>query len=235
MFFTGFPQPWRSLFRGLFAAFVIVFVVGLVTDVDDGVVTGVLLGIVAIQLGLGIYVRRRGLLEQPQPGGRWTGPRTSGGRVALGAAAGLAIGLVITALNGGFDTDDGDDSVGANPNPPPGVVSSFRSPAGVVCRLTAREARCGIAEFSFVIPRAGPSSCADGRPFIAGVAAGDTTFGCQFALPAEEDSSLMPAEGSIKQGPLSCSSSPAGGVHCVSERTRAAHGFTLSAEHFEAF
>jgi len=234
--FVRLPQPWRSLGVCLFVAFWIVFVIGLVTDVSDGVVTGLLLGIIAIQIGLGIYARRRGLIEQPQTGGRRRWPRTSGGRAALGAAVGLGIGLVITALNGGFDTGGraSDDTVGANPHPPPGVVTNVRSPAGVVCRLTAKEARCGVVEFNFT-PPSGPSSCPEGHPYVVGVAAGPPIFGCQLGLPAEEDAPPMPTDGSITHGPISCSNALAGGVRCVSKRTRSNHGFILSGENLRVF
>jgi hypothetical protein len=236
VFFARLPQPWRSLSMGLFVTFCIVLVVGLVTDVNDGVVTGVLLGIAAIQIGLGIYVRRRGLIEQPQPGGHPRWPRTSGGRTALGAAIGLAIGLVITALNGGFDTGGGasHDSVVPNRHPPPGAVTNFRSPAGVFCRLTAKEARCGIVEFTFA-PPSGPSSCPGGGSYVVGVAAGHPTFGCQSRLPAEEEPSLMPTHGSLTRGSISCWNGPADGVRCVSRRTQSNHGFMLSGENLRVF
>src|SRR5262245_9099134 len=228
MFFAGFPQPWRTVLLGLLIAFVAVFVVGLVSNVNDGLITGILVAIVTLQIAVRLYLRGRGL-EPPPP------PRRAR-QYVWWITIGLGLGIVITALNGGFASKDGSSS---GPPLPPGpsperlAHTTFRSPSGVACRTTANEARCGVTDWAFT-PPSGSSTCGEGQPYVVGAAAGPTQFGCAAALPAADDARVIPVGGSVRRGPVACNVL-SGGVQCRSHRTRISGGFLISSAQLRIF
>jgi len=156
------------------------------------------------------------------------------------AVVGLAIALILTA--GSEDAAEPIVRVQTetrtvteaplSPNRP--KVTQFRSPsANILCRVTIRDATCGIKEFRYSPPPQPPDCDLPGWGHTLAVGTvGNGSFLCSGQAPASPTSRVLRYGHVLRLGPFECGSS-ALGMLCENWQTE--RGFVISRERYRVY